>query len=297
MKDPAFLFYTNDFQSGTVDMSCEEVGAYLRLLMYQHQHGKIPVNKERLMRITGVFSEESFDSIWDIVGEKFNQNGNHLVNQRLSKEVTKRAEYKPKKIASATLAGLISKSSNLSSKQVIEIKKSFNINDFIDFNNDEIKEKVRGWFNQMVDQMVNNLENENENENENEIINGIKGGVGENIETLAEMADKIAANEAKLDNRLSIFREQCAEYVPIYGKEMIRAFFNYWTEPNKTKTKMRFELERTWDLKRRLTTWSNNETKFKKDERNNNSQRTQSGVSDDYKRSILERLHASGSTG
>lgn len=44
-------------------------------------------------------------------------------------------------------------------------------------------------------------------------------------------------------------------FVEVYGKEMVRAFFDYWTEPNKSKTKMRFELEKTWDLKRRLNTW------------------------------------------
>ena len=37
---------------------------------------------------------------------------------------------------------------------------------------------------------------------------------------------------------------------------MVRAFFDYWTEPNRSKTKMKFELERTWDVKRRLNTWS-----------------------------------------
>ena len=45
-------------------------------------------------------------------------------------------------------------------------------------------------------------------------------------------------------------------FVSIYGKEMVRAFFDYWTEPNKSNTKMRFELEKTWDLKRRLNTWA-----------------------------------------
>ena len=35
------------------------------------------------------------------------------------------------------------------------------------------------------------------------------------------------------------------------------AFIDYWTEPNKSKTKLRFELERTWDLKRRLSRWVN----------------------------------------
>ena len=40
---------------------------------------------------------------------------------------------------------------------------------------------------------------------------------------------------------------------------MLRAFFDYWTEPNKSRTKMRFELEKTWELGRRLATWAKRE--------------------------------------
>ena len=180
MKDPAFLFYTNDFQGGTIDMSCEEVGAYLRLLMYQHQHDKIPNNKERLMRITGIFSEEKFDVVWEVVGKKFNQTVDHLVNERLKQETTKRTEFKPKKIASASLAGLISKS-DLTKKQVAEIKKAFTINDFVNYPIDEIKNMVREWFNQMVDHLVSHSVSNIENENVNENIDRDKGkgGVGE----------------------------------------------------------------------------------------------------------------------
>lgn len=180
MKDPAFLFYTNDFQGGTIDMSCEEVGAYLRLLMYQHQHDKIPNNKERLMRITGIFSEEKFDVVWEVVGKKFNQTVDHLVNERLKQETTKRTEFKPKKIASASLAGLISKS-DLTKKQVAEIKKAFTINDFVNYPIDEIKNMVREWFNQMVDHLVSHSVSNIENENVNENIDRDKekGGMGE----------------------------------------------------------------------------------------------------------------------
>ncbi len=35
------------------------------------------------------------------------------------------------------------------------------------------------------------------------------------------------------------------------------AFIEYWTEPNKSNTKMRFELEKTWDLSRRIKRWVN----------------------------------------
>lgn len=35
-------------------------------------------------------------------------------------------------------------------------------------------------------------------------------------------------------------------------------FFDYWSEPNKSGTKMRFELEKTWHLNRRIARWVNN---------------------------------------
>jgi len=44
-----------------------------------------------------------------------------------------------------------------------------------------------------------------------------------------------------------------------YPKETLDKFVNYWTEPNKSKTKMRFELEKTWDTARRLATWASRE--------------------------------------
>ena len=65
------------------------------------------------------------------------------------------------------------------------------------------------------------------------------------------------------DNRLEIRRikfinELNKEFHTKYTKELRRAFFDYWTEPNKSKTKMRFELEKTWDTGRRLARWANN---------------------------------------
>ena len=42
----------------------------------------------------------------------------------------------------------------------------------------------------------------------------------------------------------------------------VKKFVSYWTEPNKSGTKQRWELEKVFDLQRRLQTWLNNVSKF-----------------------------------
>lgn len=79
--------------------------------------------------------------------------------------------------------------------------------------------------------------------------------------------------QAKCKEREKTFENSLIPYVisrgGIYEPEMIRRFFNYWTEKNKSGTKMRFEMEKTWETQRRLITWNNNEKQF-----NRNGQRT-----------------------
>ena len=43
-KDPAVLFYTSDFLTGTILMNYEQKGKYITLLCIQHQHGIIDKN-------------------------------------------------------------------------------------------------------------------------------------------------------------------------------------------------------------------------------------------------------------
>jgi len=40
-KDPAFLFYSSDFLSGTFTLSNEHKGMYITLLCLQHQKGRL----------------------------------------------------------------------------------------------------------------------------------------------------------------------------------------------------------------------------------------------------------------
>lgn len=48
------------------------------------------------------------------------------------------------------------------------------------------------------------------------------------------------------------------ENVQRYGMPMLKAFYDYWSEPNPSRTKMRFELQKTWDINRRLARWARN---------------------------------------
>lgn len=70
--------------------------------------------------------------------------------------------------------------------------------------------------------------------------------------------NKDAAKAATLSRKDS-FYQSLVPFVGKYPKEIIRAFFDYWSELNKSGTKMRYELEKTWELPRRLATWANRE--------------------------------------
>lgn len=71
--------------------------------------------------------------------------------------------------------------------------------------------------------------------------------------------DKKGAAKAATLSRKESFYQSLVPFVGKYQKEMIRSFFDYWSELNKTETKMRYELEKTWELPKRLVTWANRE--------------------------------------
>ena len=75
----------------------------------------------------------------------------------------------------------------------------------------------------------------------------------------AEQAKKLAAAKAATLKRKEDFYNSLIPYVERYGKDMIRAFFDYWSELNKSETKMRLDTEKTWELPRRLSVWANRE--------------------------------------
>lgn len=90
--------------------------------------------------------------------------------------------------------------------------------------------------------------------------------------------------ENNIEERKQKFASTLKPFINIYGKDMLTDFYRYWTEPNKSNTKFKYENEKTWSLDRRLETWSNNESKFKPKEKP--TMRTTNEVFDEISRKI-----------
>ena len=81
---------------------------------------------------------------------------------------------------------------------------------------------------------------------------------GEQPKTAITVAEK----QVNMEQRKKDFGLTLQPYVEQYGRQMLSDFFRYWTEPNKSGTKMKFELERTWSIAGRLATWAGNQRVF-----------------------------------
>ena len=184
-KDPAFLFYPNDYIGGTMGMTFEEKGAYMELLMLQFNRGHMTTHMIGL----------TVGQIWVKIQDKFIQDGEgNWYNERLDLEKERRKTFTE------------SRRNNVLGKN----------------QHTKNKEKQVGH---MTTHMIGHMENVNINVNTKDLfINNIK------------------------------------EYQEILG-ESYDEFVEYWCEPNKDG-KLRYELEKFFDVKRRINTWTKNKLRY-----------------------------------
>ena len=86
-KAPAFQFYAQDFLTGVMYMSNEEIGMYIKMLSKQWTDGKIP--KKRLGFLVGI----SWDKLSDELKSKFEDKGDYVINSRLEEEREKKHNF------------------------------------------------------------------------------------------------------------------------------------------------------------------------------------------------------------
>jgi uncharacterized protein YdaU (DUF1376 family) len=184
-KDPAFLFYPNDYLGGTMGMTFEEKGAYLELLMLQFNRG----------HMTTHMIGQTVGQLWVKIQDKFIQDSEGLwYNERLDIEKERRKTFTE------------SRRNNVLGKN----------------QHTKNKEKEVGH---MTKHMIGHMENENINVNNKELfINSIE------------------------------------EYKELLG-DSYNEFIEYWCESNKNG-KLRYQLEKFFDVKRRINTWIKNKLRY-----------------------------------
>lgn len=159
-KDPAVLFYTSDFLSGTMLMRNDQVGKYIKLLCIQHQQGHL--SEEDMLEICGTYDERIFS--------KFVKDENGLYyNVRMEEETLKRKKY--------------SESRSNNRKGI----KNQHINEHM--SQDMIEDMSEHMYEHIEQHMTPHMENENENININRDINNIS--INEDTNVIKEEKSEI----------------------------------------------------------------------------------------------------------
>lgn len=81
--------------------------------------------------------------------------------------------------------------------------------------------------------------------------------------------DNVNVNDKVINNikdRKTSFAISLEPYLELYNREMLNNFYMYWTEHGEKDKKMRFEKEKSFDVKLRLLNWSKRSESFKQKE-------------------------------
>ena len=138
------------------------------------------------------------------------------------------------------------------------------------------KTSISNWISELVKYKYISLRftyKEGTKEIDNRYIKIIKGGIEENLNTPYKKTVKSNTtsnnntnNNINISNRKNDFVFEVLTFD--YDKVLLNGFIDYWTEPNKSNTKMKFELNKTWQTELRLKTWATNQKKWDKPKSN-----------------------------
>lgn len=173
MKDPAFLFYSSDFLSGTMLMTDEEIGQYIKLLCLQHQKGHL--KEKDMLNICKTYNEDIFSKF------KKDEEGKYY-NERLEYEANKRKAYSE------------SRRNNRMKKEKKEI----------------YEEDMKNICNSYEEHMENENINENININLNK-NNRKKGSKGKKKEEKIHFAEFVSMTNAEYEKLVSTYGKEFAD--------------------------------------------------------------------------------------
>lgn len=199
-KDPALLWYFNDWMGGTATLTRHLKGCYMDLLSVQFNNG--PLSLEEIKTVLG----SDFGSSWPALQKKFKFENGCYFNERLQYEKERRGNY-------------------TSSRR---------------------KNRMSG-----------HMENRNENVNEISISESTPR------EDSMKFFDMINQNSTEYVHFLVEFAKKTNMDENLAGRE-VKKFADYWCERTPNGKKMRWEMEKTFQVQRRLATWLGNASQWSK---------------------------------
>lgn len=158
MKDPAFLFYSNDFLSGTMLMRNEEVGIYIKLLCLQHQQGHL---EEKDMLSIGATKKVFSKFIKDDKGYYYNERLEYEANKRKAYSESRKNNRKKKETYEEDMKNICNSYEEHMENENININEEEKIHfaDFVTMTNAEYEKLVSTYSKEFADQCINILDN------------------------------------------------------------------------------------------------------------------------------------------
>lgn len=104
----------------------------------------------------------------------------------------------------------------------------------------------------------------NNKQNGSKVLANVNDNVNANVNDNKNIVSgaKAPTHTTLLLDRKLLFKKELGKNKGAYNVNELKKFYEYWTEENKSKTKMRFELEKTWNIKLRLNRWFGKDENF-----------------------------------
>lgn len=132
----------------------------------------------------------------------------------------------------------------------------------------QLYEEVEQQTKQQALQQTNNKQITNkqqQHKNNKNIRNNKKESILTNVRIDEKVTDAPVVATTTTDDmefRKEKFYQSLVPYVTKYGKDMVRSFYDYWTEKTYGGRKMRFEKQQAFEISKRLATWQKNDLSY-----------------------------------
>jgi len=235
-KDPAFLFYSNDFYSGTRTMLPEERACYIDLLIYQHQIGLIPLDLKRVLMYCSGISEAMLIATLEA---KFIKTDDGWYNDKLTDVINNRKTFSNKQSINGTVGQFWKKAKALLSTEKYDKIKAFYSKKSNEIIHKEIIEKdLKNDVNieAMLKAMLKQLENENENEIPLNNNSSFKDTLLKNEKWKKDISSNFKITIEEVDLKLELFFNHLSTELKIHpSMNEFAKHFKYWLPVNKEK--------------------------------------------------------------